>query len=229
MLAKAFPVMEQVEARRLLAEGFGDVEWSLVMTNTVDAKDGGPYLSYLMLFNPKHNGLCFVDEPSSCMQDYSWLGKGFQPTTYQGVPAVIYVAREPYVVDPAAQKKWTVKQFLAEYPRALDGLPEEVRPHIDVFRVDTDRATGIKTVVLCNWNYEEEDYDRRLQSDWSASITLKGVPMEEALAKKAKKPVKGEGATKATNKKKAQRHHKKPVVKKAESVFLDRRFTAVRG
>src|SRR4051812_6961330 len=103
MSARVIAAVEQVEARQLLSGEFASVQWTMTMTNTVDTPDGKSYSSYLMWFQPDLNNLCMNVDPALCMQDYSWLGKGFEPTTYQGSPAVNYVGGVPYVVDPAAQ------------------------------------------------------------------------------------------------------------------------------
>jgi len=223
-LANAFQAIEQMEARQLLSVEFASVPWTLSMTNTVDSPDGKSYSSYLMWFQPDLRDVCMKIDPGLCMQDYSWLGKSFEPAIYEGSPAVTYVGDVPYVVDPAAQKKWSVAGFLKEYPHALDGLPEEIKAQVDLFRIDTDKETGVKTVVLCDWNSKNSTYDKKAAADWSGSISLDGVPLEEAI-QKARNNNNDAKTAKVRHKKRAHRHHKAPV--KKESVFLDRRLGAM--
>src|SRR4051812_48731993 len=146
MSSQLLPTMEAVEARQLLT-----MVWSQGMTGGIDTKDN--LVGYTMWFQPDVDRFCWDVGMETCMQDYSWLGEGFEPVTVRGAPAVKYTGVVPYVVDPAAQKKWSVEEFLAEYPHAFDRFPKDIIPQLDWFMVETDAKTGVKSLKAADFNF----------------------------------------------------------------------------
>src|SRR5215212_783459 len=120
-MSRVLPLVEALDSREMLSAVLGQG-----FTNMYH--DGDAMSSYYTWFGPAVGRLCQDD--GTCMQDYSWMGEGFEPVTFKGAPAVNYVGRVPYVVDPVARKIWCVEDFLKEYPKAFDTFAKEIIPRM---------------------------------------------------------------------------------------------------